>query len=154
MRDRQSEWSRNRTSDLKIGKNVKISKFDHIGACPCGREVSVPLFYHCAIFKAVICGQILPFSIQHKKCHFISRLVYFAGSVGRFYNKWQLLKTDHAAIIIELVQTTHNFAGRSYPKLSFNDIKEGVDREFIRKSIVTAKENIIDGWPPMKSLNS
>ena len=87
-----------------------------------------------------------------------SKIDYFfatgqiAGSVGRFYNKWHLLKTDHAAIIIELVQTTQNFAGRSYPKLSFNDIKEGVDREFIRKSIVTAKENIIDGWSPHEKL--
>ena len=81
LRDRQSEWSRNRTSDLKIGKNVKISEFDHIGACLCGREVSVPLFYHSAILKAVICGQILPFSIQHKKCHFISHLVCLLFSV-------------------------------------------------------------------------
>ena len=81
LRDRQSEWSRNRTSDLKIGKNVKINEFDHIGACLCGREVSVPLFYHSASLKAVICGQILPFSIQHKKCRFISHLVCLLFSV-------------------------------------------------------------------------
>ena len=60
---------------------MKISEFDHIGACLCGREVSVPLFYHSAILKAVICGQILPFSIQHKKCHFISHLVCLLFSV-------------------------------------------------------------------------
>ena len=44
MRDRKSEWSRNRTSDFKIDKNVKIVEIDHNGACLCGHEVSDILY--------------------------------------------------------------------------------------------------------------
>ena len=45
-----------------------------------------------------------------------------ASRVSKFTSKWQLIKTDHAAIVIELAPTAQNVAGRSYPKLSFNDI--------------------------------
>ena len=71
-----------------------------------------------------------------------------ASKVGRFHNKWQLIKTDHAAIIVELLQSDKITAGRSYPKLSFNDIKEKADREHIRNVIIDARSSMLNEWSP------
>ena len=46
LRDRQSEWSCNRTSDLKIGKNVNKTEIDHISAYLCGHKLSELLIRH------------------------------------------------------------------------------------------------------------
>ena len=75
-----------------------------------------------------------------------------AGKVNSFYCKWQLVKTDHAAIVVELSQSSKLFTGRSYPKLSFGDIKEIKDREYIRSVIKDAIENCLHEWTPHNRL--
>ena len=77
---------------------------------------------------------------------FASNLI--ASKVSKLHNKWQLIKTDHAAIIMDLEQAKTSRSGRSYPKLSFNDIKEVEDRNFISGIIKEALENCLDEWNP------
>ena len=71
-----------------------------------------------------------------------------AGKVSKLVNKWHLVKTDHAAVIVELASTHEIFSGRSYPKLSFNDIKDKEDKEFVRSTIIEAKNNFLSNWCP------
>ena len=83
-----------------------------------------------------------------------SRIDYiFASSriaeiTNKFTNRWQLINTDHAAIIVELTRTDSNNAGRSYPKLSFNDIKDKKDKEYVSQSIINAKSDFLADWSP------
>ena len=71
-----------------------------------------------------------------------------ASRVDKFFNKWQLIKTDHAAVIVELSNSTASYAGRSYPKLSFNDIKEVEDKISIKEAILKAIDEFDEDWSP------
>ena len=68
--------------------------------------------------------------------------------MDKFFNKWQLIKTDHAAVIVELSNSTASYAGRSYPKLSFNDIKEVEDKISIKEAILKAIDEFDEDWSP------
>ena len=71
-----------------------------------------------------------------------------ASKVKRYSHKWQLVKTDHAAVIVELTNSLETSTGRSYPKLSFNDIKDPVDKNYIREVIINAKKDFLVDWCP------
>ena len=90
--------------------------------------------------------------------HIRSRIDYMfatsqiAGKVGTFINKWQLLKTDHAALIVVLMDTADVTTGRSYQKLTYNDIKDKEDKEYVRNVILNAKREFIADWSPHNRL--
>ena len=71
-----------------------------------------------------------------------------ASRVKSFKNKWQLVKTDHAAVVVELAHSVEMPSGRSYPKLSFADIKDINDKMTVRESIISAKRDFMKEWCP------
>ena len=83
-----------------------------------------------------------------------SRLDYiFASSnlainASKFVNLWHLVKTDHAAVSVEFSKTNMTTSGRSYLKLSLNDIKDPDNLQEMKLCITNAIANSDSNWDP------
>ena len=76
------------------------------------------------------------------------------GNIKGYYTVWDLVKSDHAAICIDLnILGVNQNRGRSYPKLSHLDLKNKEDCDNIRSAINDAIREFPKHWNPHQKLD-